>query len=208
MTLVKVSSVPADPLKKLIQEFHKLPGIGLKTATRLAFHAMKMPLEQVQEFCQALIDVKNTIRLCSICANFTKENPCELCQNHKRLERQICVVAQPSDVISIERAGTYQGKYHVLQGLLSPLDGIGPDKLHIRELLERCQNLESQLEEVILALSPTIEGEATSMYLYKLLKPLDIKVTRIASGLPIGGELEYADSVTINRAFEIRRELS
>ena len=197
----------ADPIYRLIQELGKLPGIGQKTAARLAFHILRSPLEQVHELSQALIDVKQRIRLCSICMNLTEQDPCQFCSDPKRDENMLCVVAYSSDLLAIERTGSYQGQYHVLHGVLSPLEGVGPDNLRIRELIQRLQKPEAGTTEVIIATSPNVEGEATAVYLSRLLKPLGVKVTRIASGLPIGGELEYADGITISRAFEIRRAI-
>lgn len=197
----------ADPIYRLIQELGKLPSIGQKTAARLAFHILRLPTEQVHELSQALMDVKQKIRLCSICMNLTEQDPCQFCADPRRDGQTLCVVAYSSDLLAIERTGSYQGQYHVLHGVLSPLEGIGPDNLRIRELIQRLQKPEMAIHEIIIATSPNVEGEATAVYLSRLLKPLGVKVTRIASGLPIGGELEYADGITISRAFEIRREI-
>lgn len=196
-----------DPIQRLIQELAKLPSIGQKTATRLAFHILRMPGEQIQDLSQALLDIKSKIRMCSVCMHVTEQDPCIFCQDERRDSGMVCVVGHSTDLLAIERTGSYLGKYHVLHGLLSPLEGVGPEQLRIRELFQRLQTREEMLPEVILATSPNVEGEATATYLARLLKPLGGKITRIASGLPIGGELEYADGITIRRALEVRREL-
>jgi recombination protein RecR len=193
----------SDPIQRLIQRLARLPGIGEKTATRLAFHILRAPEAQARELAQAILEVREKIRLCSTCCNLTEQDPCLLCADARRDAHLLCVVAQPTDLIAIERSGQYRGRYHVLHGVLSPLDGIGPDDLRITELLARAP----AVEEVIIATSPNVEGEATAMYLAKLLKPLGVKVSRIASGVPIGGELEYVDQVTLTRAIEGRRPL-
>lgn len=198
-----------------MRELGKLPGIGQKTATRLAFHVLRAPDRQVRDLAQALLDVKERIRLCSVCMNLTEADPCEICQDPRRDPHLICVVAHPPDLLAVERTGSYRGRYHVLHGVLSPLEGIGPDDLRLRELLDRIAQAPgpgpgqspAPVAEVILATSPNVEGEATALYLSRVLKPLGVRVTRIASGLPIGGELEYADGVTISRALEVRREM-
>ncbi len=195
-----------DPIQRLIRELSKLPGIGQKTATRLAFHVLRSPVEQAQGLAKALVEVKERIRLCSVCMNLTEGDPCELCSDPTREERLLCVVAHPPDLLSIERTSSFRGHYHVLHGVLSPLQGIGPDDLRIRELLNRLTP-PSKVEEVILATSPNVEGEATALYLSKSLKSLGVRVSRIASGLPIGGDLEYADGITIARAIEVRRDM-
>ncbi len=198
----------SDPIQRLIREFSRLPGIGQKTATRLAFFVLRSPPQQARELAQALIEIKDKIRLCSICMNLTEADPCELCKDAGRDSRLICVVAQPPDLLAIERTSSFRGRYHVLHGVLSPLDGIGPDDLRLRELLSRLQGPTSEsVQEVIVATSPNVEGEATAMYVARMLKPLGVRVTRIASGLPIGGDLEYADGVTIARALEVRRDM-
>lgn len=199
--------MPTDPIYQLIEELGKLPGIGQKTASRLAFHILRLPQKQVLDLSQALISVKEKIRLCSLCMHLTEQDPCVFCQDARRDTQSICIVANSSDLLAIERTGGYKGMYHVLHGVLSPLEGIGPEQLRIRELLLRLQTTHDAISEVIVATSPNVEGEATAVYLARLLKPLGFRVTRIASGLPIGGELEYADGVTITRAFEIRRDL-
>jgi recombination protein RecR len=194
----------ADPIARLIQRLARLPGIGEKSATRLAFHILRAPEGQARELAAAILEVRERIRLCSVCCNLTEDDPCELCLSQKRDGSVICVVAQPTDLIALERGGHYRGRYHVLHGTLSPLDGIGPDDLRIAELVKR---LGPEVSEVILATSPSVEGEATAMYLARLVKPLGVKVTRIASGVPIGGELEYVDQVTLSRALDGRREV-
>ena len=214
-----------DPISRLIRELSRLPGIGQKTATRLAFHVLRAPAQQARDLAQALTEVKDKIRLCSVCMNLTEEDPCAICRDSSRDGHVVCVVAQPPDLLAVERTGSFRGRYHVLHGVLSPLDGIGPDDLRLRELLLRIQgsgNPEGDdgdtgnpvasasgdpIHEVIVATSPNVEGEATAMYVARMLKPLGVRVTRIASGLPIGGDLEYADGVTIARALEVRRDM-
>jgi recombination protein RecR len=193
------------PLARLIEEFQKLPGIGPKSAQRMAFHLLKMPMEEVRQFSNALIEAKEKIKYCKVCFNMSSQDPCEICSCTQRDVETICVVAETKDLIALEKTKEYRGKYHVLQGLISPLDGIGPEDLRIRELLERAG--QEEIKEIILAINPSVEGEATSLYLAKLLKPFGIKVTRIAFGLPVGGDLEYADEVTLARALEGRREI-
>jgi recombination protein RecR len=195
----------ADPLTQLVQLLAKLPGVGEKTATRLAFHILKAPPSYAEDLSRAITDVKQRLRPCSICCHLTEQDPCALCADTRRDGAQLCVVALPQDLMAIERTGSFRGRYHVLHGVLSPLDGVGPDELRIKPLLERLG--QGEVQEVILATSPSVEGDATALYLAKLIKPLSIRVTRIASGVPIGGELEYADGVTLNRALESRREL-
>jgi len=194
-----------DPIQRLILRLARLPGIGEKTATRLAFHILRAPEAQARELAQAIVEVREKIRLCSVCCTLTEDDPCAICSDARRDTALVCVVAQPTDLLAIERAGHYRGRYHVLHGVLSPLDGVGPDDLRIGELVRRLR--EDGPGEVILATSPNVEGEATAMYLAKLIKPLGVRVTRIASGVPIGGELEYVDQVTITRALEGRREM-
>jgi recombination protein RecR len=195
----------ADPLSVLVQLLAKLPGVGEKTATRLAFHILKAPPSYAQELARAVVDVKERLRPCSVCFHLTEQDPCAFCSDPRRDSALLCVVALPQDLMAIERTGSYRGRYHVLHGVLSPLDGIGPDELRIQPLLERLGR--GEIKEVILATSPNVEGDATALYLAGLIKPLGIRATRIASGVPIGGELEYADGVTLNRAFESRRDL-
>ena len=199
----------ADPIGRLIRELSKLPGVGEKTATRLAFHVLRAPDSYARELAQALVEVKEKIRLCETCMNLTEESPCALCADARRDPRVVCVIASPPDLYAIERTGGFRGRYHVLHGVLSPLDGVGPDDLRIRELLARLSDRSdaARVDELIVATSPNVEGEATAMYLAKLVKPLGVRVTRIASGLAVGGELEYADGVTISRALEARREM-
>jgi recombination protein RecR len=187
----------ADPIRRLVQELSRLPGIGEKTATRLAFHLVRGNRQQVLDLAQALVDVTDKIRLCSICMNMTEQDPCVLCADPRREVDMICVVATPSDLIAIDRGGHFRGRYHVLHGLLSPLEGIGPDDIRVAELVRR---LDGSVREVIIATSPSVDGEATAMYVARVLKPLGVKVSRIATGLPVGGELEYSDQATIARA--------
>ncbi len=191
-----------DSVEQLVEQFSQLPGIGRKTAHRLALYVLKMSNEEVQNLVQALIAVKERVRYCSICSNITESDPCRICSNTKREKGMICVVEEPNDVIAIERTNEFKGLYHVLGGALSPLDGIGPEELRIKELLNRTSN--GEIEEVILALNPNVEGEATTLYLSKLLKPFGMRVTRIARGLPVGSDIEYADLVTLSRALEGR----
>ncbi len=193
------------PLAKLIEYFQKLPSIGPKTAQRLALHLLKMPLNEVERFAESMIEAKTTISYCDICFNMSSSNPCEICQNNARNREIICVVGETKDLIAIEKTNEYNGLYHVLQGLISPIDGIGPDDIRIRELLTRVHN--DDIKEVILALNPSVEGEATSMYLNKLLKPFGIKISRTAFGIPLGSELEYADELTLIKALEARCEM-
>ncbi len=193
------------PLAKLIEYFQKLPSIGPKTAQRLALHVIKMPENEVKNFAEALIEAKTTISYCNICFNMSSSNPCEICSNPTRNKNIVCVVAETKDLMAIEKTNEYNGTYHVLQGLISPIDGIGPDDIRIKELLYRVN--QNDIKEVILALNPSVEGEATSLYLNKLLKPFNIKITRIAFGLPMGSELEYADEMTLTRALEGRIEI-
>ncbi|HSA07521.1 MAG TPA: recombination mediator RecR [Candidatus Gastranaerophilales bacterium] len=195
----------SKPLARLVEELQKLPGIGPKSAQRMAFYILKMPLNEVQKFTDAILEAKEKIKYCRNCFNMSSENPCEICVDDKRNRAIICIVAETKDLIALERTREYKGSYHVLQGLISPLDGITPDDLRIKELFERLKN--EDIEEIILALNPSIEGEATSMYLTKLIKPLGVKVSRIAFGLPMGADLEYADELTLARALEGRREV-
>ncbi len=193
------------PLAKLIEYFQKLPSIGPKTAMRLALHVVKMPENEVKNFAAALIDAKSTISYCKTCFNMSCSDPCEICSDLSRNRSIICVVAETKDLMAIEKTNEYRGLYHVLQGLISPIDGIGPDDIRIKELLYRLSK--EDVKEVIFALNPSVEGEATSLYLNKLLKPFNIKITRIAFGLPMGSELEYADEMTLARALEGRVEI-
>ena len=194
-----------DPIARLIRALGKLPGVGEKTATRHAFYVLRSPDTFARELAQALVEVKEKIRLCSTCMNLTETDPCALCADARRDDRVICTVATPTDLYAIERAAGFRGRYHVLHGVLSPLEGIGPDDLRIKELLGRLAP--GTVAELIIATSPNVEGEATALYLAKVCKPLGVKVTRIASGLAVGGELEYADGVTITRALDDRRPM-
>ena len=191
------------PLAHLIEFFQKFPGVGPKSAQRMAFHLLKMPLSEVQKFAKILVEAKENIHYCSICFNMSASDPCEICSDTRRDNSVICVVAETKDLIAIEKTREYKGLYHVLQGTLSPLDGIGVEDIRIKELLTRVTN--ADVSEVILALSPSVEGEATSMYITKLLKPFNIKISRIAFGLPVGSDLEYADEITLAKAIEGRR---
>lgn len=193
------------PLAALIEHFQKLPGIGPKSAQRVAFHLLKMPLGEVEKFAEAMITAKKTIHYCDICFNMSATNPCEICSSPNRDNSTICVCAETKDLIAIENTNEYKGKYHVLQGLISPIDGIGAEDIRIKELLHRIAN--EDIKEVIIALNPSVEGEATSLYLTKLLKPFNIKITRIAFGIPIGSDIEYADEITLAKAIECRREI-
>jgi len=197
--------VATDPIQRLILRLARLPGIGEKTATRLAFHILRAPEGQARELAQAILEVREKIRLCSVCCTLTEDDPCAVCADARRDVSLLCVVAQPTDLLAVERSGHYRGRYHVLHGVLSPLDGVGPDDLRIGELVRRLDA--DGPREVIIATSPNVEGEATAMYLARLIKPLGVRVTRIASGVPIGGELEYVDQVTLTRALEGRREM-
>ena len=189
----------------LIEQFQKLPSIGPKSAQRMAFHILKMPLSEVQKFAEALIVAKEQTKACEICFNLSTTSPCEICSATNRNRSVICVIAETKDLIAIEKTNEYHGLYHVLQGLISPMDGIGADDIRIKELLTRLTD--DNVQEVILALSPSVEGEATSLYLTKLIKPFGVKISRIAFGLPVGADLEYADEVTLAKAIEGRREL-
>lgn len=195
----------SPPVARLVEEFEKLPGIGHKTAQRLAFHVLNLPLEKVEGLAGAIIQAKQKTRYCSVCSNLTEEDPCSLCGSSVRDKSTICVVEDPRDVVAMERTKEFKGLYHVLHGAISPMEGIGPDDIKIRELLNRVND--GGIKEVILATNPKIEGEATAMYISKLLKPLGIKATRIAHGIPVGGDLEYADEVTLAKALEGRREI-
>ena len=193
------------PLEKLAENFERLPGIGSKTALRLAYSVLKMPKEKANEFAKAIIDAKNHIHYCKNCCNFTDKEVCDICTDKSRDISTICVVEDPRDVNAIERTQEFNALYHVLHGTISPLNGIGPEQIYIKELLERVQK--NKIKEVIVATNPTVEGEATSMYISKLLKPLGIIVTRLAYGIPVGATLEYADEVTLSRALKGRSEV-
>jgi recombination protein RecR len=194
-----------EPIAKLIESFSRLPGVGTKTATRLAFHVLRMKEEDVIQFAKALVSVKRNLLYCSICCNITDKDPCHICSDKQRDPSVICIVQEARDLVAMERTREFRGLYHVLQGAISPMDGIGPDDIRIAELLKRLTN--DEVNELILATNPNIEGEATAMYISRLVKPFHMKVTRIAHGLPVGGDLEYADEVTLSRALEGRREL-
>lgn len=193
------------PLADLIEFFQKLPGIGAKSAQRMALHLLKLPLNEVESFAKTMVEAKNTINYCSVCFNMSSNDPCEICSSTNRAKDVICVVADTKDLIAIEKTHEYQGLYHVLQGLISPMNGIGAEDIRIKELLYRITN--NNVKEVILALSPSVEGEATSLYLNKLLKPFNVKITRIAFGLPVGSDIEYADEITLAKAIEGRHEI-
>jgi recombination protein RecR len=194
------------PLAALIDELTKLPGIGPKSAQRLAFHLLKQPAAHVGALAKAMVDAKEQIKFCSICANLSADDPCDLCRNPGRDRSQICVVAEARDLVALERTREFKGMYHVLQGLISPMDGIGPEQLKVKELLARLSG-KDVVQEIILAINPSVEGEATCLYLSKILKPAGVLLTRIAFGLPIGGDLEYADELTLAKAMEGRREI-
>ncbi|MDQ3693162.1 MAG: recombination mediator RecR [Chloroflexota bacterium] len=198
------SAVTALPVARLIDEFAKLPGIGPKTASRLAYHVLRGSRDDATSLAEAILEIKEKIRLCSVCFNTTELDPCGICADPSR-DRAICVVEEPLDVVALERTGQFKGRYHVLHGAVSPVEGIGPDKLKIRELMDRVQR--DPPEEVIVATNLDLPGEATATYLHRLLVPLGINVTRPASGLPVGGDLEYADEVTLGRALAGRRAL-
>ncbi|MBD2860370.1 MULTISPECIES: recombination mediator RecR [Paenibacillus] len=195
-----------EPIAKLIDAFSRLPGVGPKTAGRLAFHVLRMKEEDVLDFAKSLVSVKRNLHYCSVCCNITDVDPCRICQDKKRDGSVICVVQEAKDLVAMERTKEYNGYYHVLHGAISPMEGIGPDEIRIAELLRRLGD--EQVQELILATNPNIEGESTAMYLSRLVKPFGLKVTRIAHGLPVGGDLEYADEVTLSKALEGRRELS
>ena len=194
----------ALPLVVLSEQFAKLPGIGMKTAQRLAYHVMTMSSEEANAFAKAILDAHGTVGECKICCNLTENELCPVCSDSHRDESVICVVESPKDITAFERTNEYHGTYHVLHGLISPMDGVGPDSLRIKELLSR---INESVEEVIMATNPTVEGEATAMYISRLLKPLNVKVTRLAFGLPVGGTIEFADEVTVFKALENRAEM-
>lgn len=195
----------ALPLVVLSEKFAALPGIGMKTAQRLAYAVMEMPAEQAESFAQAILDAKHNVRECPVCHNLTEQNLCPICESTKRDAGTICVVEGPKDITAIERTGEYHGVYHVLHGLISPLDGVTPEHLRISELLKRIQN--GGVNELIMATNPSVEGEATAMYLSRICKPLGVKVTRLAFGLPVGGIIEYTDEITLFRALTNRSEM-
>ena len=192
-------------IQRLINELSKLPGIGRKTAERLAFYLLKESDNLGRGLAEAILEVKQKVKFCSVCGNLTEDDPCGICCDPRRNKKIVCVVEEPKDIWAFEKLRTYNGVYHVLMGVISPLDGVGPEKLRIKELLKRIEA--SETEEIIIATDPNVEGDATALYLSKLIKPLNISVTRIASGLPVGGDLEYADSVTLSKALSGRRPL-
>lgn len=194
------------PLNRLINEFSKLPGIGGKTAQRLAFHVLSLNTPEVESLANAIRDAKQNLRYCSVCGNLTDRDPCAICSDPQRDPKVICVVESPQDVLAMERIREFNGRYHVLHGTISPVEGIGPGDINLKSLIVRLQK-EPEVEEVIIATNPNIEGEATAMYISRLLKPSGIRVTRIAHGIPVGGDLEYADEVTLLKAMEGRREI-
>lgn len=203
---MRVGYVPAaEPVSRLIEELGKLPGIGPKSAARLTYHLLRIPEAEARALAEAIIAVKEKTVLCSSCQNITDSNPCAICGSKERDHSIICVVKEPLDIMALERTGQYKGIYHVLHGVLSPMDGIGPDDLKIKELLQRLKT--GSIEEVILATNPNLEGEATAMYLQRLLSPFGVRLTRLARGLPVGGNLEYADEVTLTHALEGRQEM-
>ena len=195
----------AAPISKLIEEFEKLPGIGHKTAQRLAFHVLNLPKDKVDELARAIVNAKAHTKYCSVCWSLTQGDPCEICSSKTRNSDIICVVEEAKDIAILEKMREFKGRYHVLHGTISPMNGIGPNDINIQALLKRVAS--DDVKEVILATNPNVEGEATAMYISKLLKPFSVKTTRIAHGIPVGGDLEYADEVTLSKAFEGRREL-
>ncbi len=194
-----------EPVSRLIEELGKLPGIGPKTAARLAYHLLRTPEAEARALAEAIVAVKEKTVLCSLCQNVTDSDPCVICTSQERDHSVICVVKEPLDVLALERTGCYRGLYHVLHGVLSPMDGIGPEDLKLKELVERVGT--GMVKEVILATNPNLEGEATAMYTQKLLSPFGVRLTRLARGLPVGGDLEYADEVTLTHAIESRQEM-
>lgn len=191
-------------IEKLIEEFAKLPGIGYKTAQRLTLYVLNLPQDEVRGFADALIKARGTIKYCSVCGNYTDSDPCSICSNPSRDKETICVIEEPKDIMAIEKVRDYNGVYHVLHGNISPMAGRGPNDIKLRELITR---INGEVKEVIVATNPNVEGEATAMYISKILKPFDVKVTRIAHGIPVGGDLEYADEVTLSKALEGRKEI-
>jgi recombination protein RecR len=194
-----------DPITRLTRVLTKLPGIGEKTATRLAFHILGSPEAYARDLAQAVLDVKEKVRFCSVCLNITEQDPCNICRDENRSEDVLCVVEEPNDLHIIEKTGAFQGRYHVLHGVISPLDGIGPDEIRVAELLERLKD--GRVKEVIVATNPVVEGDATALYLTELLKPLGVRVTRIARGIPVGGDLEFTDGATLINALRGRQGL-
>lgn len=200
-----MATVVPEPVNRLVEAFAQLPGIGPKTASRLTFYLLRRPPEQAEALADALRDLKQKIVFCSTCFNITEASPCAICRDEGRDRSILCVVEEPLDVLAIDRTGEYRGLYHVLHGAISPVDGIGPDELRISELMARLRT--QPVQEVLLATNPNLEGEATAMYISRLLQPLGVRVTRLARGLPVGGDLEYADTITLTRALEGRREV-
>ncbi|OAI39904.1 recombination protein RecR [bacterium SCGC AG-212-C10] len=198
------ASATPEPIARLIDEFHKLPGIGPKSAQRLAYHVLRTPEKEAVALAEAISDVKRRISFCSVCLNITETDPCGVCQDVRRDRTKVCVVEQPLDIMAMERAGGMRCLYHVLHGVLNPIDGIGPNDLHIRELVTRLGS--GEIEEIIMATNPSLEGEATAMYIKRLVGPMGVRVTRLARGLPNGADLEYADDVTLARALEGRQD--
>jgi len=205
MKLSADSTSTAEPIGRLIEEFSKLPGIGPKSAQRLTYHLLRAPASEVSALADAIRNLKEKLALCSVCLNITDSDPCTICRDEERDHSKICIVEEPIDILPLERTRKYKGLYHVLHGVIAPTDGIGPDELKIKELLSRLND--GMVTEVILATNPNLEGEATAMYLQRLIAPLDIKITRLARGLPYGADLEYADDVTLSRALEGRQEM-
>jgi recombination protein RecR len=195
----------AAPVARLIEEFHKLPGVGPKSAQRLTYYLLRAPAEEARALAQAILEVKEKTVLCSVCQNIADSDPCAICSNPERDHGAICVVEEPLDILALERAAAYKGLYHVLHGVISPMDGVGPEDLKVQELLSRLRS--GDVHEVIMATNPNLEGEATAMYIARLISPLGAKVTRLARGLPVGADLEYADNVTLARALEGRQEV-
>jgi recombination protein RecR len=205
-----MAAVTPEPVTRLVEAFSQLPGIGPKTASRLTFYLLRRPAEQAEALADALRDLKQKTVFCSLCFNITEQSPCGVCQDEGRDRSTICVVEEPLDVLAIDRTGEFKGLYHVLHGAISPVEGIGPDELRIDELIARLKETARQgqpVQEVLLATNPNLEGEATAMYLARLIQPMGIRVTRLARGLPVGGDLEYADAVTLGRALQGRREM-
>lgn len=196
-----------SPIQRLVDAFHRLPGIGPKSAQRLAYHVLRAPEQEARDLAEALLEVKQSIVLCDRCQNVTDRSPCRICADTTRDRTVICVVEEPLDVVAIDRGGGFRGLYHVLHGVVSPSDGIGPEDLKIEELIRRLRDVDTEVTEIVVATNPNLEGEATSMYLARLLRPLGLRVTRLARGLPAGADLEYADDVTLGRAMEFRQEV-
>jgi recombination protein RecR len=199
-------AVYAAPVQELIDELGRLPGVGPKSAQRIAFHLLKLPRDDALRLARSITEVKDRVAFCTRCFNIAEGDQCEICSDPRRDTNVVCVVEEPRDIVAVEKTGEFRGRYHVLQGAISPIEGIGPDQLRVKELLDRLDT--EDITELILCTNPNIEGEATAMYLGRLLKPLGVKVTRIASGLPVGGDLEYADELTLGRALEGRREVA